>query len=113
MNITLPDHANEYSLTPFQRKVLQAVMRIPLGETRTYQWVADQIGHPHAVRAVGTALRKNPFPLMIPCHRVVKSNGNFGKYAGQDNGDKEKLLKMEWMIKHHIEKGAVPFPEEH
>jgi len=85
-------------LTPFQWKVLKAVQKIPLGETRTYRWVAEQIGSPGAVRAVGTALRKNPFPLIIPCHRVVKSDGELGKYAGRDDGRKKALLEMERRI---------------
>lgn len=52
---------------PFQRKVLEAVRRIPFGEVRSYQWIARRIGHPRAVRAVGTALGRNPVPLLVPC----------------------------------------------
>ena len=74
------------------------MMTIPLGETRTYAWVAGKIGRPGAARAVGTALRKNPFPLIIPCHRVIKSNGQLGKYAGCDDGRKKTLLEMERYI---------------
>lgn len=91
-------------MTPFQWKVLKAVMAIPLGETRTYAWVAKKIGRPGAARAVGTALRKNPFPLIIPCHRVVKSNGEIGKYAGQDDGRKPKLLEIEKYIQCQMSK---------
>lgn len=98
MNIKI-SNKSEQQLTPFQWKVLNAVMTIPLGETRTYAWVAKAIGKPGAVRAVGTALRKNPFPLIIPCHRVVKSNGQLGKYAGNDDGRKKKLIEMERFIK--------------
>jgi len=86
-------------LTPFERKVLQAALEIPLGETRTYAWVAERIGNPKAVRAVGRALRKNPYPLIIPCHRVIHSDGSVGKYAGKDNGRKKELLDLERNIK--------------
>jgi len=99
MNISLPDNPEQYHLTPFQWAVLRVVMTIPPGETRTYAWVARQIGRPGAVRAVGTALRKNPFPVIIPCHRVIKSDGSLGKYAGRDDGRKKALLEMERYIK--------------
>lgn len=98
MNISLPDNPEQYRLTPFQWAVLRVVMTIPLGETRSYAWVARQIGRPGAVRAVGTALRKNPFPVIIPCHRVIKSDGSLGKYAGGDDGRKQALLEMERYI---------------
>ena len=64
----------------FQAKVLRAAGQIPFGEARPYAWVARQIGHPGAVRAVGTALGKNPVPLIVPCHRVLKSDGGVGGY---------------------------------
>ena len=86
------------TLTPFEWKVLKAAMKVPLGATRTYKWIAQQIGSPRAVRAVGQALRKNPYPLMIPCHRVVKSDGSLGGYAGKYDGRKEKLLAIEKKI---------------
>lgn len=57
--------------TEFQKKVWNATSQIPFGETRTYAQIAKEIGHPKAVRAVGTALSKNPFAIIIPCHRVV------------------------------------------
>ncbi|HQP12844.1 MAG TPA: MGMT family protein, partial [Candidatus Omnitrophota bacterium] len=69
-------------LTDFEWAVLKATLEIPLGETRSYQWVAERIGRPRAVRAVGQALRKNPYPLIIPCHRVIRSNGDMGGYGG-------------------------------
>lgn len=69
-------------LTEFEKAVLAATLSIPFGETRTYAWVARRIGKPKAVRAVGSALRKNPWPLIIPCHRVVRSDGAVGQYAG-------------------------------
>jgi methylated-DNA-[protein]-cysteine S-methyltransferase len=85
--------------TSFQWKVFKATLQIPLGETRTYAWIAKTIGRPKAVRAVGQALRKNPYPLIIPCHRVIRSDGSLGKYAGKDNGRKKELLDMERKIK--------------
>ena len=86
-------------ITPFQWRVYQAVLEIPLGETRSYQWVAQRIGRPGAVRAVGQALRQNPFPLVIPCHRVVRSDGATGGYAGIPNDPrKRELLALERQI---------------
>ena len=82
-------------LTDFEWQVLRAALEIPLGETRSYQWVARKIGRPKAVRAVGQALRKNPYPLIIPCHRVVKSDGTPGGYAGKMDGKKARLLAVE------------------
>jgi len=67
-------------LTGFQRAVLEKTREIPRGQVRPYAWVAEQIGHPDAVRAVGSALAKNPVPLLIPCHRVVRSDGSVGHY---------------------------------
>jgi O-6-methylguanine DNA methyltransferase len=67
-------------LTPFERAVLIKAMEIPRGEVRPYAWIAREIGHPAAVRAVGTALGGNPVPLLIPCHRVVRSDGQIGNY---------------------------------
>lgn len=68
-------------LTEFERAVLLKALEIPRGEVRPYGWIAREIGRPGAVRAVGTALANNPVPLLIPCHRVVKSDGRVGNYA--------------------------------
>lgn len=68
-------------ISVFQRDVLVATRRIPVGETRPYGWIASESRHPGAVRAVGTALGRNPVPLIIPCHRVVRSDGSLGQYA--------------------------------
>lgn len=65
----------------FQQVVLGVCARIPVGEVRTYHWIASEIGKPGASRAVGTALSRNPIPLLIPCHRVVRSDGTVGQYA--------------------------------
>lgn len=66
---------------PFQRRVLEQLRRIPRGEVRTYRTIAQEIGHPGATRAVGTACARNPVPLVIPCHRVVRSDGGLGGYS--------------------------------
>lgn len=85
-------------LTPFAKKVYQAVLSIPLGEVRTYKWVAQKAGRPKAYRAVGQILKNNPYPLIIPCHRVVAGNHKLGGYAwGKKN--KEAILNLERQIK--------------
>jgi O-6-methylguanine DNA methyltransferase len=68
-------------LSPFEEAVLAKTREIPGGQVRTYAWVAREIGRPRAVRAVGSALGRNPVPLMIPCHRVVRSDGHIGNYG--------------------------------
>ena len=80
--------------TPFQRKVWAELMKIPYGETRSYQDVARAIGHPKAFRAVGNANGSNPVPVIVPCHRVIESNGGLGGY-GQGIDVKKKLLDFE------------------
>ena len=69
------------SLSPFEQAVLRKALEIPPGEVRPYGWIAREIGRPKAVRAVGTALAKNPIPILIPCHRVIRSDGRIGEYA--------------------------------
>jgi len=86
-------------LTKFQWKVLKVTANIPLGETRTYKWVAEKIGSPKAIRAVGQALRRNPYPIIIPCHRVIKQDGSLGGYAGGLGERKAKLLNIEQEIR--------------
>jgi methylated-DNA-[protein]-cysteine S-methyltransferase len=79
---------------PFQRSVLEATRRVPGGETRSYRWLAEQIDRPRAVRAVGTALATNPLPIVIPCHRIVRSGGDVGSYLfGAER--KRHLLEIE------------------
>jgi methylated-DNA-[protein]-cysteine S-methyltransferase len=82
-------------LTPFQRQVLEKIRHIPRGEVRPYTWVAREIGFPRAVRAVGTALGKNPIPLLIPCHRVIRSEGAMGDYSAGGTDMKERILAFE------------------
>jgi len=85
-------------MNAFAKKVYKVVLTIPLGEVRTYKWVAKKIGHPKAYRAVGQALKSNPYPLIIPCHRVIASSGRLGGYAwGGKN--KRMLLDLERQIK--------------
>jgi len=80
--------------TPFQRDVWDALLSIPSGETRTYKEIAEQIGRPKAVRAVGQALNRNPLPLLFPCHRVIGSNGKLTGFAGGLSA-KARLLEIE------------------
>lgn len=83
-------------LTPFQRSVLQVTRTIQAGTVWTYGQVAAAMGRPKASRPVGTALAHNPVPIVIPCHRVVASNGKLGGYsAGAGLESKVQLLKME------------------
>lgn len=85
-------------MTPFTKKVYKAVLSIPLGEVRSYKWVAKKVGRPNAYRAVGSILKNNPYPLIIPCHRIIESNGRLGGYVW---GKKIKrgLLNLERQIK--------------
>jgi len=66
----------------FQKSVCAAARQIPYGETRSYRWVAENIGNPKSARAVGNALGKNPCPVIIPCHRVISSDGSPGGFSG-------------------------------
>ncbi|MBI4802257.1 MAG: MGMT family protein [Elusimicrobia bacterium] len=76
--------------TPFQRSVWRACMAIPRGQTRSYGWLARRIGRPEAARAVGAALGKNPFAPIVPCHRVIRSDGLPGGFSAP-GGLKTKL----------------------
>ena len=82
--------------TNFQRKIMQVVQKIPYGETRSYKWVAQAAGYPQAYRAVGNTMRNNPLPLVIPCHRVIKSDGGLGGFSGKEGIDyKKKMIDFE------------------
>jgi methylated-DNA-[protein]-cysteine S-methyltransferase len=78
----------------FRRRALRAIVRIPYGETRSYMQVAASAGNERAVRAAGTACGSNPIPIVVPCHRVVRSGGGLGGYGG-GLPMKESLLKLE------------------
>ena len=80
--------------TPFQQRVWQALRTIPYGTVTSYRWVAEQVGNPKAVRAVGGANGKNPLPVVIPCHRVIGSNGTLTGFGGGLE-IKQKLIDLE------------------
>ncbi len=82
------------SLSPFQRRVYRLARAIPYGRVRSYAWLARALGRPEAVRAVGNAMAHNPFPLVIPCHRVVRSDGHIGGFGGGPRL-KAALLRLE------------------
>jgi len=83
-------------MTPFQERVLRATYAIPFGEVVTYGSIAAQIGRPSAARAVGRAQATNPMPLIIPCHRVIGSDGGLHGYGGRGGLDtKAWLLRLE------------------
>ena len=82
-------------LSEFEREVLLKALEIPHGEVRPYAWIAREIGHPAAMRAVGTALANNPVPLLIPCHRVIKSDGFLGMYSLGGADAKRTILRAE------------------
>jgi methylated-DNA-[protein]-cysteine S-methyltransferase len=86
-------------LTPFQRRVLEAVQQIPMGSYVTYLELARRIGKPKAARAVGQALGHNPIPILIPCHRVIATDGSLGGYSGPGGVQmKSELLQLEGAV---------------
>lgn len=88
---TIPLH---YQGTDFQMKVWNALLSIPYGKTVSYSQIASSIENPNAIRAVGTAIGKNPIPIVIPCHRVIAKDGSLGGYSG-GLPVKKKLLEIE------------------
>lgn len=82
-------------VTPFFRAAWNACRSIPAGETRSYAWLAAEAGSPLAMRAAGQAMARNRFSLVIPCHRVIASDGGLGGYGGGGLGVKARLLQME------------------
>jgi methylated-DNA-[protein]-cysteine S-methyltransferase len=87
--------------TPFQKKVLNAVLKIPFGETRSYLQLADILGDSKAVRAVGNANARNPLPLIIPCHRVIGTHGSLTGYAGG-------IWRKRWLLQHESRYNQLP-----
>ena len=85
--------------TIFQRKVWEKISEIPYGELRSYKWIANKIGNPNAVRAVGNAVGKNPVPPIIPCHRVIRSDGKLGGFSSG-------IPLKKWLLK--LEKTPIP-----
>lgn len=88
-----------HDMTDFQKQILQIVREIPFGATKTYGEIADEIGNPNASRAIGQVLRRNPLPIIIPCHRVLNSDGTLGGYGGVMGSERKiALLKHEGII---------------
>jgi O-6-methylguanine DNA methyltransferase len=92
--------------TPFEQAVWAKALEIPRGEVRPYGWVAAEIGRPAAVRAVGTALGHNPVPLVVPCHRVVRSDGTIGQYSMGGPENKRRILRAEGLDPDDLERQA-------
>ncbi len=83
-----------YDGSDFRSRVMEELNRIPYGEVRTYKEIAEAIGYPNSMRAVGSACRDNPLPILVPCHRVIPSTGGYGNYSGGVS-IKKKLLNLE------------------
>jgi len=81
-------------ISGFRRAVMEETLRIPPGQTRSYGWLAQRVRSPRAARAVGRVMATNPLPLVVPCHRVVASDGSLGGYGG-GLAMKERLLRLE------------------
>ena len=93
--------------TPFEVMVWMKALEIPHGEVRPYGWIAAEIGRPKAVRAVGTALAHNPVPLVVPCHRVVRSDGMIGQYSMGGPEAKRRVLAAEGLDTRALEAEAA------
>jgi O-6-methylguanine DNA methyltransferase len=92
--------------TEFEVAVWTKALEIPRGEVRPYGWIAAEIGRPKAVRAVGTALGHNPVPLIVPCHRVVRTDGTIGQYSLGGPGNKRTILAAEGLDPDSLEDAA-------
>ena len=92
--------------TPFEVAVWEKALEIPFGEVRPYGWIAAEIGRPRAVRAVGTALGHNPVPLLVPCHRVVRTDGLIGNYSLGGPHNKRAILAAEGVDADALEEAA-------
>ncbi len=92
-------HLDFAAATVFQIKVWQATRSIAYGQVGTYGWLAHDIANPRAMRAVGAALGSNPFPIIIPCHRVIRSDGGMGGFSAAEGVElKQKLLRLEGIV---------------
>lgn len=91
------------SVTTFQRSILEIAATIPRGEVRPYSWLARRAGNPGAARAVGSTMARNPVPLIIPCHRVVRTDGTIGKYSLGGAENKWQLLNVEGATPEYLE----------
>jgi len=92
--VSFPDELDLSFATPFQQQVWQAARSIPYGATRSYKWLAAKIDKPGAARAVGQAMAKNRLPIIVPCHRVIASDGGIGGFSGGID-IKKRLLQLE------------------
>lgn len=92
--VSFADKLDLTHTTPFRRAVWEATCSIPYGETKSYAWIAEQIGNPKAMRAVGQALAKNPLPIVVPCHRVVGKDGGI-RGGGRGLEMRKRLLQIE------------------
>jgi O-6-methylguanine DNA methyltransferase len=92
--------------TSFEAAVWRKTLEIPRGEVRPYGWIAAEIGHRKAVRAVGSALAHNPVPLVVPCHRVVRSDGTIGRYSMGGSDNKRRILAAEGLDPEALETEA-------
>jgi len=92
--VAFTDHLDLNNATPFQFAVWQIVRSIPYGQTRSYGWVARQMGIPRGARAVGQALARNPLPVVVPCHRVISSRGELSGFS-YGLAMKRRLLQIE------------------
>jgi methylated-DNA-[protein]-cysteine S-methyltransferase len=90
--------------SPFDMKVWEALQHIPLGETRSYEEIAQEVGNPKGCRAIGGANRRNPIPLLIPCHRVIRKDGRLGGYSSGTE-IKAWLLRFEQKLTRGSRKG--------
>ena len=83
---------NNLKGTKFQKRVWKELLKIPFGETRSYKEIAISIGNPNSYRAVANACGKNPYPVTIPCHRAIKSNGSIGGYSAKGGIKRKRML---------------------
>ena len=88
----LPLH---FSCSPFQQDIYLALQKVPYASTLAYKALATQVGNPKASRAVGTAMAQNPFPIILPCHRVILSDGSLGNYSGGVG-----TISKQWLLDH-------------
>jgi len=88
----------DFKLSLLAKKIYAVLLTIPPGEIRTYAWLARKVGKPRHSRAIGQILKRNPWPLLVPCHRIVKSNGELGGYA-LGVKTKKNLLDLEQKIR--------------
>jgi methylated-DNA-[protein]-cysteine S-methyltransferase len=95
------------ALKPFTARVLTEIRKIPYGKTASYGTIARRLGHPNAARAVGQALKRNPIPVVIPCHRVVNGDGSLGGF-GMGLNMKTRLLSIEGVHVGELHQSMIP-----